>query len=255
MKNYKLKVGILLSSVLMMVAVSCSDEFLEVAPTGQLAEAQLTTLAGLEAALIAAYSQVNGRGNRLASPSNWVWGSIRGGDANKGTDPGDFSTINPIQRFEINAASGEVGSKWNGAYEGIARANNVLRLMMNKAADVTPADEARISAQARFLRAHYYFELKRDYGNTPYVDETVDYGSGLEEVSNTQDLYPFIEADLQFAISNLPAVPSQVGRINSWGAKALLGKVYLIKRSILKLKLFSMMSSQMVLLVKEINMV
>lgn len=230
MKNYKLKVGILLSSVLMMVAVSCSDEFLEVAPTGQLAEAQLTTLAGLEAALIAAYSQVNGRGNRLASPSNWVWGSIRGGDANKGTDPGDFSTINPIQRFEINAASGEVGSKWNGAYEGIARANNVLRLMMNKAADVTPADEARISAQARFLRAHYYFELKRDYGNTPYVDETVDYGSGLEEVSNTQDLYPFIEADLQFAISNLPAVPSQVGRINSWGAKALLGKVYLYQK-------------------------
>ncbi|PZX60394.1 putative outer membrane starch-binding protein [Algoriphagus ratkowskyi] len=230
MKNYKLKVGVLLSSALMMVAVSCSDEFLDVPATGALAEAQLTTLAGLEASLIAAYSQVNGRGNRLASPSNWVWGSIRGGDANKGTDPGDFSTINPIQRFEINAASGEVGSKWNADYEGIARANNVLRLMANKAADVTVADEARISAQAKFLRAHYYFELKRDYGNTPYVDETVDYGSGLEEVSNTQDLYPFIEADLKFAIANLPAVPSQVGRINSWGAKALLAKVYLYQK-------------------------
>ncbi|SFB21292.1 RagB/SusD family nutrient uptake outer membrane protein [Algoriphagus aquimarinus] len=230
MKNYKLKVGALLSSALMMVAVSCSDEFLEVPATGQLAEAQLTTLAGLEASLIAAYSQVNGRGNRLASPSNWVWGSIRGGDANKGTDPGDFSTINPIQRFEINAASGEVGSKWNGAYEGIARSNNVLRLMMSKAGDVTDADVVRISAQAKFLRAHYYFELKRDYGNTPYVDETVDYGSGLEEISNTQDLYPFIETDLKYAVANLPAVPSQVGRINSWGAKALLAKVYLYQK-------------------------
>lgn len=227
MKNYKLKIGALLSSAVMMVAVSCSDDFLDVPATGQLAEAQLTTLAGLEASLIAAYSQVNGRANRLSSPSNWVWGSIRGGEANKGTDPGDFSTINPIQRFEVNAASGDVGAKWNGAYEGIARANNVLRLMLSKADDVTDADVTSISAQARFLRGHYYFQLKRDYGDTPYVDETVDYGSGLEEISNNQDLYPFIEADLMFAADNLPPTQSQVGRVNSWAAKAMLAKVYM----------------------------
>ena len=87
MKNFKLKIGALLASAAMMVAVSCSDEFLEIPPVGELAEAQLSSLAGLDAALIAAYSQVNGRGNRLGSPSNWVWGSIRGGEANKGTDP------------------------------------------------------------------------------------------------------------------------------------------------------------------------
>ena len=194
MKNFKLKIGALSLSAMMMVAVSCSDEFLEVPPTGLLAEAQLSSLSGIEASLIAAYSQVNGRGNRLGSPSNWVWGSIRGGEANKGTDPGDFATINPIQRFENNSASGEMGSKWNVAYEGIARANNVLRLLLNPGPDVTDEDVVRLSAQARFLRAHFYFELKRDYGNTPYVDENIDYGSGLEEVSNNQDLYPFIES-------------------------------------------------------------
>ncbi|SHO65061.1 RagB/SusD family nutrient uptake outer membrane protein [Algoriphagus zhangzhouensis] len=227
MNNFKIKIGALLSSAMMMVAVSCSDDFLEVPPTGLLAEAQLTSLAGIEASLIAAYSQVNGRGNRLASPSNWVWGSIRGGEANKGTDPGDFSTINPIQRFEVNAASGNVGDKWNGAYEGIARCNNVLRLLQNPGEDVTESDQVRIAAQARFLRAHYYFELKKLYGDTPYVDENVDYGSGLEDVSNNQDLYPFIEADFQYAIDNLPATQGQVGRVNSWAAKAYLAKVYL----------------------------
>jgi len=88
MKNFKLKIGALSLSAMMMVAVSCSDEFLEVPPTGLLAEAQLSSLSGIEASIIAAYSQVNGRGNRLGSPSNWVWGSIRGGEANKGTtDP------------------------------------------------------------------------------------------------------------------------------------------------------------------------
>lgn len=227
MKNLKLKIGTLLTSAVMLVAVSCSDEFLDVPPTGVLAEAQLSTLAGIDASLIAAYSQVNGRGNRLASPSNWVWGSIRGGDANKGTDPGDFSSINPFQRFEANSASGDLGSKWNGAYEGIARCNNVLRLLTNPGPDVTPVDIARITSQAKFLRAHYYFQLKRDYGNTPYVDETVDYGSGLAEVSNTQDLYPFIEKDLEDAIKDLPVVQSQVGRVNRWAAKAMLAKVYM----------------------------
>ena len=227
MNNFKLKIGALLSSAAMMVAVSCSDDFLDVPPTGVLAENQLSTVAGLEASLIAAYSQVNGRNNRLASASNWVWGSIRGGEANKGTDPGDFATINPIQRFETNSASGDIGAKWNGAYEGIARANSVLRLMQNPAPDVTEADITRISAQARFLRGHYYFELKRDYNNTPYVDENVDYGSGLEEVSNNQDLWPLIEADFKFAVDNLPPTQPQVGRVNQYAAKAYLAKVYM----------------------------
>ena len=236
MKNFKLKIGALLASTAMMVAVSCSDEFLDVPPVGQLSENQLRSLAGLDASLIAAYSQVNGRGNRLGSPSNWVWGSIRGGEANKGTDPGDFTAINPIQRYENNAAGGEMGSKYNVCYEGIARANNVLRLLKNPGPDVTPADVTRLTAQARFLRAHFYFELYRDYNRTPYVDENVDYGSGLEEVKNDKDLLPFVVADLDFAVKNLPATQAQVGRVNSWAAKAYLAKVYMYQKDFTKAK-------------------
>ncbi|GAA0881005.1 RagB/SusD family nutrient uptake outer membrane protein [Algoriphagus jejuensis] len=230
MKNFKLKIGALLASTAMMVAVSCSEEFLEIPPVGQLSESQLSTLAGLDASLIAVYSQVNGRANRLGSPSNWVWGSIRGGEANKGTDPGDFSTINPIQRFENNAAGGEMGSKYNVCYEGIARANSVLRLLAKAGPDVTEADKIRITAQAKFLRAHFYFELARDYNQTPYVDETVDYGSGLEDVKNDKPLWPFIEKDLQDAVKDLPATQAQVGRVNVWAAKAYLAKVYLYQK-------------------------
>uniref|UniRef100_UPI004048DEF0 RagB/SusD family nutrient uptake outer membrane protein n=2 Tax=Algoriphagus sp. TaxID=1872435 RepID=UPI004048DEF0 len=236
MKNFKLKIGALLASGAMLVAVSCSEEFLEVPPVGQLSENQLSSLAGLDASLIAAYSQVNGRGNRLGSPSNWVWGSIRGGEANKGTDPGDFTSINPIQRFENDAAGGDMGSKYNVAYEGVARANNVLRLVAKAGDAISENDQARLSAQARFLRAHFYFELARDYNRTPYVDETVDYGSGLEEVKNDKDLWPFIIADLEFAISKLPATQPQVGRVNAWAAKSYLGKVYMYTKEFTKAK-------------------
>jgi len=236
MNNFKLKIGALLASTAMLVAVSCSEEFLEVPPVGQLSENQLSSLAGIDAALIAAYSQVNGRGNRLGSPSNWVWGSIRGGEANKGTDPGDFTAINPIQRFENNAAGGEMGSKYNVCYEGIARANNVLRLLTKAGPDVTAADKIRLTSQAKFLRAHYYFELARDYNRTPYVDETVDYGSGLETVKNDKDLWPFIIKDLEDAIKDLPATQPQVGRVNQWAAKAYLGKVYMYTKEFAKAK-------------------
>ena len=236
MNNFKLKIGALLASGAMLVAVSCSEEFLEVPPVGQLSENQLSSLAGLDASLIAAYSQVNGRGNRLGSPSNWVWGSIRGGEANKGTDPGDFTSINPIQRFENDAAGGDMGAKYNVAYEGIARANNVLRLLTKAGATVTENDKARLSAQARFLRAHFYFELARDYNRTPYVDETVDYGSGLETVKNDKDLWPFIIADLEFAVSKLPATQPQVGRVNVWAAKTYLAKVYMYTKEFSKAK-------------------
>jgi hypothetical protein len=236
MKNFKLKIGALLTSTVMMVAVSCSDDFLEVAPTGLLAEAQLTSLAGLDASLIAAYSQINGRAQRMASPSNWVWGSIRGGDANKGTDPGDFNTINPIQRFETDATNGNALENWQGLYEGVARANNVLRLLGKRGDDVTDADVVRISAQARFLRAHYYFQLKRNFDKTPYIDETIDYGAGLEDVVNNVELWPFIEADFQYAVDNLPATQPQVGRVNVWAAKAYLAKTYLYQNKFAEAK-------------------
>src|SRR5690606_22405811 len=83
------------------------------------------------------------------------------------------------------------------------------------------------AAQARFLRGHYYFQLKRNFDKVPYVDENVDYGAGLEDVVNNVDLWPMIEADFQYAVDNLPATQAQVGRVNVWAAKSYLGKVYL----------------------------
>ncbi|HZY77975.1 MAG TPA: RagB/SusD family nutrient uptake outer membrane protein [Cyclobacteriaceae bacterium] len=217
---------------------SCKDSFLEVAPPGALNSALLTNARGLDAALLAAYSQVNGRANRMASPSNWVWGSIRGGENNKGTDPGDFNDINPIQRFEALPTQGVINDKWNGNYEGVARCNAVMKLLVAAQPDVTAAQKTSIEAQTRFLRAHYYFELARAFDKTPYVDEKVDVvadattntTAGIAEVKNDKSLWPFIEADMAFAAANLPPTQAAVGRVNSWAAKAYLAKIYLYEK-------------------------
>jgi starch-binding outer membrane protein, SusD/RagB family len=232
MKTYIKKSGLIASTTLglLLIGFACKDSFLEVKPTGAIAVDQLTSKKGIEGSLIATYGMVSGYGTRMVHPWNWVWGSIRGGDANKGTDPGDFSDINPIQRFEYQSTQGVIHDNYRGLYEIIARANNVLRLLKTPGPDVSAADKTRIEAEAKFLRAHAYFSLKRNYNNTPYVDESLDYGSGIEKVKNDADLWPKIEADMKLAYDNLPATQGQVGRVNKWAAGAYLAKIYLYQK-------------------------
>lgn len=213
----------------MVFMVSCGDDFLEVEPTGQLGESTLANKAGIEGILIGAYATLNGEfGNRFEGPNRWITGGILGGDANKGTDPGDYSTINPIQRYEINPTNGDINNLWNGRYEGISRCNYVLRLLP-VAEDITQEEATRIAAEARMLRGHYYFDLKIQFNSVPYVDETLDYGLGIEEVPNSPDIWDKIEADFQFAFDNLPETQGQVGRVNKWAAGAYLAKTYLFQ--------------------------
>jgi hypothetical protein len=214
-----------LSFILLLYA--CQDSFLEVPVTGSLDQSLLNTSLGLERSIVAAYSQVNGRANRMGSPSNWVWGSIRGGEANKGTDPGDFSDINPIQRFEAISTQGVISDKYNANYELIARANATLKLVANAAPEVTEEQKVAYAAQAKFLRAHGYFELKRGFDDTPYVDENIDFSSGSGDVKNDVDLWPKIEADMLYAYQNLPEKQTAVGKVNKWAAASYLAKIYM----------------------------
>lgn len=209
---------------------SCKDSFLEVLPTGSIGEAQLLSPAGVQGALIGAYAQLGAKGfSRLAAPNNWVYGSIMGGESNKGTDPGDFTTINPIQRYEVDPTNGEVNSTWAAKYEGIARANSTIRLA-TASDQISEATRTGVIAQARFLRGHQYFELKKLFNSVPYIDETVDYGSGIEEIPNSPDFWDKIEADFKFAMDNLPATWSDAGRVNKWAAASYLAKTYLYQK-------------------------
>jgi tetratricopeptide (TPR) repeat protein len=223
--------GTLLALALTFSTVACKDSFLVVQPTGTLTSAQLSTKNGLEGLLISAYTELNGRGfSQTASSTNWMYGSIMGGEANKGSNAGDFNAITPFQRYEMLAASGEINSRWNLMYEGISRANSVLRQLKTADPSVSAADQARIGAEAKFLRAHYYFELKRTFNMVPYVDESVDYAAGITEIANNTDIWPKIEADFKAAYDVLPEVQAAAGRANKWAAASYLAKTYLYQK-------------------------
>ncbi|MFS4448827.1 RagB/SusD family nutrient uptake outer membrane protein [Maribacter sp. 2307UL18-2] len=223
---FKLKRLPIFFGAILMLGVSCSDEFLEVAPTGQLAGPLLENEAGVDGLLIGAYSALNGVfGNRFEGPNHWITGSIMGGEANKGTDAGDYAAINPIQRYAIDATSGDINNLWNGRFEGVARCNNVLKTIATAGDKLTAATATRLSAEARMLRGHFYFDLKKHFNSIPYIDETVE-DTEVPLVPNTPDVWDKIEADFQYAFDNLPA-ENGAGRVNKWAAGAYMGKAKL----------------------------
>lgn len=221
------KLPVLLAAV-MMVGVSCSDEFLEVAPAGSLAGPILENQAGIDGLLVGTYSALNGVfGNRFEGPNHWVTGSILGGDANKGTDAGDYSSINPIQRYEIDPTNSDINNLWNGRFEGVSRANNVLSTLASAGDDILPAEAARISGEARLLRGHFYFDLKKHFNSVPVFDETIA-STDIAAIPNTPDVWGQIEADFQYAYDNVPA-ENGPGRVNKWAAAAYMGKAKLFQ--------------------------
>lgn len=233
MKNIKFRILIIGSAALLTLLYACSKKFLEKAPLGTLDEVTLANKAGVEGLLIGAYSMLDGYGGAAggweSAASNWVYGGVASDDAYKGSDPGDQPDIVPIETYTATAANGYFNVKWRALYDAIQRCNSVLRVMA-KASDISDADKKRIAAEARFLRAHYHFEAKKMWNNIPFVDETITYEANNFNVANDKDTYPLIEGDLQYAIDNLPATQSAVGRANSWAARAYMAKVLMFEK-------------------------
>ena len=121
-----------------------------------------------------------------------------------------------------------IGDQWRANYRAINRANAVIDRVPGITMDVALRD--RLVAEARFLRAHDYFNLVRFFGDVPLVEHETTSLQGLElPRSPAADVYAFIIADLQAAAATLPAEypASDVGRATSGAALALLAKVYL----------------------------
>src|SRR6056300_2080992 len=103
------KIKILILSLVLALPFSCTEDFLEVTPNGSLDQSILATGEGVNSLLIGCYALLDGTSDNIAgweaASSNWVFGSIRGMVANKGSDAGDQPDINPLQTFTETATN------------------------------------------------------------------------------------------------------------------------------------------------------
>lgn len=215
------------------VTYACKD-FLNIPAQGTLDQTVLTSKAGVEATLVAAYRSLDcsssSAGSWGCAASNWVWGSVPSDDAYKGSNAGDQQPINEVETFfwSTGTVQDYLNQKWSQVYEGVVRSNAAIRLLdrvlAEKPGEISTTEANGIRGEAIFLRAHYHFEAFRMWGNIPY------YRAGDVDFRKTNvgvNAIAEIQTDLDSAIALLPATPrgGDKGRATSWTARAYKGRV------------------------------
>lgn len=235
MKKIYYKILIPACVCLLILPYACNKSFLDKAPLGALQQSSLSNAVGVKSLLIGAYAMLDGEGGATVGnqfgtgTDNWVFGGVVADDAYKGSTPSDQGDIVPLETWSTaSAGNSYLETKWQAVYDGVQRANEVLRTLA-LATDVTADDAKEITAEARFLRGFFHLEAKKIWKNVPYVDETITYQAKNFNVPNDKDIWPNIEADFQFAVDNLNATQPEKGRVNKSAAQAFLAKAFMFE--------------------------
>lgn len=230
MKRYSLLFVIL--GILFMT--SCSEEFLEQFPNGVVTEDLLATNEGVANLLIGAYAMFDGHsvdgaywGSRGAGPTQWV-SELQSGDCYKGEAPWGWQELNPFEKLEILTTNVLVDQVWNAHYDGIARANDVVRVakLALEEGNITEDYANEAMAEARFLRAYHHFLAQLKWYQVPFISDEDD----PNEVANDHVIWQELEDDLTFCIAHLPDEQAQVGRVTGWAAKTMLARIHLFQQ-------------------------
>jgi len=233
-KIYNLILITILSGSLMTM-FSCKKDFLIKEPPGSAAGSVMESPEGVEALLIGAYSNLQGR-SRFggAMGTDWTYGGGASDDCYKGTSTGDQNNYNAVERYECLPSNAYMQDRWQDCYDGVARTNIVLSFLWTTQQGDRPLDDARateVEAEAKFLRAWFHFKATMTFEKIPYVITQEELGEGQlpEEIPNDTEGWDQIEADLQFAIDNLPGdhPMGEVGRATKWAAMAVMAKAHL----------------------------
>lgn len=149
-----------------------------------------------------------------------------------GAGKSDDQRLQAWDKFVLTPFSNE--EPWDYNYQGIYRANMIMEKLGEVEWGEQPELEDQYMAEAKFLRAYYYFDLVRLYGNIPLLDKVITNPDELEiPQADPQDVYALIAQDLEYAIQTLEPIPysnispDDYGRVTKWAAEALLARVYL----------------------------
>jgi hypothetical protein len=216
-------------------AISCSEDFLNVAVQGGVTTASDPKLAE---------KLVTGVYNSLLQGDSWGNGDVHGfafvsvtniisDDADKGSTPSDQAVpVGDIDNFTISPTNKFAETLWSGHYNAIGAANQALAAL--ETASISAADKSRLQGEVRFLRGYLYFNLVRMYGDVPLVlrvpvDATdANNDPAFQTRAAVADIYSSITQDLTFASDNLPLrAAAVVGHATKGSAQSLLAKVYM----------------------------
>lgn len=207
----------------------CSESFLDTQPLTQKTNTDFyKTPADMLQALTATYvTMVSVPSGSVLTAYPFVTSELMSDDRFGGGGDNDLDP-RAICDFKITGPDMYSGA-WERYYQGIFRCNMLLE-NIDKPVWTDDAQKGNIEGQALFLRAMFYFDLARMFGEVPLILETKP--QNLPKAS-AAEMYAQIATDLKSAIEAFPAIPygpalcSELGRANRWSAEALMARVFL----------------------------
>jgi hypothetical protein len=216
-----------LGLLLLVLTTGCKKDFLEVPPQGQQPSAQFfVTEQDATKAVNSIYANLRSWTEVAFAPI--AIESLGSDDTETGSDPSDGSVpfMNTYNNFTVTSTQGQLSDFWNGRYQTINLANQVLDNIPKISMDETL--KARYLLEAKFVRAYAYFRLVRAFGDVPLrLHVPLDASEYNIPRSPKAEVWAAIEADLNDAAAGLPQsyTGADLGRITKGAALALHAKV------------------------------
>jgi hypothetical protein len=184
------------------------------------------------AALTAAYDPLQYNYTTIVYHFRWFFGDLPSDDAIKGgSGPTDQPQLEEISTFFATPPNIHLNADWTAKYMGVYRTNLVLEKVPEiPASEIDETVRQRILAEAKFLRAYYYFELVTMYGGVPLIEKVLDPSEYNQPRASAAEVWALIERDLQEAAEVLPRKSEygaqDLGRATHGAALTLLTKAY-----------------------------
>jgi len=222
----------------MLIFVSCKKDFLELTPRGTTLEDNFyKNEKEVMQGVISVYDVIQWgttggytmKQPLLSAASDDCWAG--------GSNAADQPAWVAYDNFNMTSFIGPQGGLWSKNFSGINRANLILS-KIDKSTVLTPAFRTRAVAETKFLRAYFYFDLVRWFGNVPLILKELTPSELYTQVQvPPAQVYAQIEKDLRDAIAGLPVTVAdgEKGRVAQGAAKAQLAKVLLYQNNTAKL--------------------
>lgn len=210
---------IIITGVLVLSLGSCSEDYLDTVKIG----------AQAEDSFYASDSDLIKASTAMYSPLwqyHYNWG--RTTFNNESTDDAVDRELLQYQDYTFDSGHFLFSYNWRYNYRGILIANKLLDNVegVDKPLVEDKELQKRVVAEAKFLRAYYYYDLVKNFGDVPLSTKPLLGEEMNMQRTSAKEVYAQIEKDLVEAAADLPKKSeSERGRANKGAALALLVKV------------------------------
>lgn len=223
---------IYITVVLALISVTACEDFLVDQPESVLTQVDFyNTPTRINQGVLGCYG-----GMQAVMNDEWMYTELRSDNtcvASTGSSSSTRQYLTSFAHFSLIPSEPMLQNYWYNSFQNLSNINAVLPSVMDNQFITIESQRAQYEAELRYMRAFHYFSLVNLFGDMFKVTDVI--GPGTAKTiprSPVSEIYDeIIIPDLKIAVANAPESyeTGDIGRINSWAAKGLLAKAYMMQ--------------------------